>query len=893
MARLRRTGRASATGLTGVSTWGGHFSSRWPRRSFLCFDQKMNKPTYSDIIPGLKVTQHNLRAFVKVQGLPPTSKFHTVQTINSNNTATGQSTIHHYFEWMDIRKYFVQRTEALKNPTKRGAMSIYDSRGNAAFNSNVQVDPFGRPLTDEQGFPLSPHDPRRILIEQLVQKLYEGCDSLFYSVLAFSNSLNCLLQVEVFDKSGISQETSLCKIGTARNIVMECTTFNKLDSFCPENVPQRDREKPLIVDSMGGIKLRLSTADWVKEGGGPGKGKGTHLVSTLGEVISWESDKRLEQHEAGKNDSNEKETEKSDEDVDSSSSSDSDSDSVASNEIWDKHFELDDYFAMDHHLHAEGEARPFGDAMKAIGEVFGEILAQLSMTTATPDSTCDLVENYQIHHLLKVAVLENNEGTKMAKTTPGEKALVKTFVDMVRKAQRTPSTVEFYSEYPVVGPTPENFHDDSILLDSSSKLWFAGDTGKFVERGHVFSAICKFEVLIIIEHLKLPVTIDDINSASGADQISDWLAVSRDVALAIINGRERGGKFLSKEELFSRVSATTTANVNVRIQELLVTNEERDKAVKQVAKFTAGLMNWQDLRKYTKVKEVLPSRLDFVWELVTLLRRKLLLYRRGKSFTAMHHKMGLLSFFLRSSLGLKRSFSQRQCAYNAAIQLCKALLPNFSTRSRYDKRHKSASYWGAFGYQNKILTEDEMQTELVHYKIDCAGKYSNIIDSLRHKGLEVMRHHVGLKVLTEDDKDFIKQQHGEVEGRRVKDVLYGTSHMRHWKGSEETADDGVNVLLRELFPPKRATLSVTAAQSASKIFIIGPPKSGKSVMCKKLVIRILASKQIKREFGVVPVLINVNTLVSHYFRELEDRSGGDDGNGDEGGEGGGDLEEDG
>jgi hypothetical protein len=100
--------------------------------------------------------------------------------------------------------------------------------------------------------------------------------------------------------------------------------------------------------------------------------------------------------------------------------------------------------------------------------------------------------------------------------------------------------------------------------------------------------------------------------------------------------------------------------------------------------------------------------------------------------------------------------------------------------------------------------------------------------------------------------------------------------MRHWRGSDDTTDDGVNVLLRELFPPKRETLSVTASQVATKLFIIGPPKSGKSVMCKKLVIRILASKQIKREFGIVPVLINVNKLVSNYFKELEDRSGDND-----------------
>ena len=833
----------------------------------LSFDQKMERSTNSEIIPGLRVAQHDLRAFVNVQGLPPTSKFHTVQTIGSKNAAAGPTTVHHYFEWMDIRKYFVQRKEVLKNPNKRGAMSLYQSlRNKDHINSNIQVDPFGRPLTDEQGFPLSPHDPRRILVEQLVQKLYEGCESLLYSVLASSNSLNCLLQVELFDKGGTSQEMSLCKIGTAKNIIMECTTFNKLDAFCPENVPQRDREKPLIIDSMGGVKLRLANANWVKESGKGAEKKGAHLVSTLGDVISWESDRRLAKDKQDQEEKlpEEASEEKSEESSDDSSNDNSDSESVASNEIWDKNFELDDYFAMDHLLHTDGESRPFGDAMKAIGEVFGEILAQLSMTTATPDPSCDLVENYQILHLLKVAMSETS------KVTPEEKTLVDILLSNIQRGQKMPSTVQFYAESPVVGPTPENFHDDSILLDSSSKLWFAGDTGKFVEKGHVFSAICKFEVLIIIEHLKLPVTIDDINSATGADQISDWLTVSREVALAIINGRNRGGKFHDKEELLSRVSATTTAAVKEKLQELLLTREECNKALQQAKKLTAGLMGWHDIRRYTKFKEKLPSRMEFVWELVTLLRRKLLLYRRGKSYTSQHHKTGLLSFFLRSCLSKKRSGSQRQVAYNAALQLCRTLLPDFSTMSRPGGRHKS-NFWGAASYHNKALTEDELQMELVHYKIDCAAKYSNVIDSLRHKSLEVMRHHVCIKKLNEDEKEEIKVLHGEVDGRRIKDQLYGTSHMRHLGSNDDVSDEGVNVLLRELFPAQKETLGVTAKASAAKLYVIGPSKSGKTLLCKKLVIRILASKQIKRDFGVVPVLINVTKLVANYFKELEDR----------------------
>ena len=114
------------------------------------------------------------------------------------------------------------------------------------LSSVVQVDPFGVPLTDEQGFPLPTYDPRRVLVEQLVQSMYDGCESLFYSVLSQTNSLNCLLQVQLFDTSGIAQETTICKIGTATNILMECTTFDKLDAFCPENVPVRIKGKPLI-----------------------------------------------------------------------------------------------------------------------------------------------------------------------------------------------------------------------------------------------------------------------------------------------------------------------------------------------------------------------------------------------------------------------------------------------------------------------------------------------------------------------------------------------------------------------------------------------------------------------------------------------------------------------
>ena len=183
------------------------------------FDQKMEKPVNSDLIPGLKMAQHNLKAFVTVQGLPPTSKFHTVQKLAD---ASGGSTVHHYFEWMDIHTYFV-RMKATMKPGVLGGLASSTLEGKVS--SNIQVDPLGQPLADEQGFPLSPSDPRRILVEQLVQNMYEGCDSLFYTVLSQMNSLNCLLQVQLFDKSGIPQETTLCKVGTASNITMECKTY--------------------------------------------------------------------------------------------------------------------------------------------------------------------------------------------------------------------------------------------------------------------------------------------------------------------------------------------------------------------------------------------------------------------------------------------------------------------------------------------------------------------------------------------------------------------------------------------------------------------------------------------------------------------------------------------
>ncbi|GMH65879.1 hypothetical protein TrLO_g8805 [Triparma laevis f. longispina] len=844
----------------------------------LSFDQKMEKPTNSDVFPGLKVTQHNLRAFVNVQGLPPTSKFHTVQTSNASGIT---STVHHYFEWMDIRKYFVQRKEVLKLQRK----TIYQSGGGmeVASDSNIQVDPFGRPLTDEQGYPLAHYDPRRILVEQLVQKLYEGCDSLFYSVLASTNSINCLLQIQLFDKSGIAQDATLCKIGTSKSIAMECTTFDKLDAFCPENVPQRDDSKPMMLDSMGGIKLKLSMADWVES-----KLKGeSHidLVSTLGEVLNWESDKRVQQFEA--------QLEKNKQSDESEASDDSDSDSGNNanddgEDIWEKNFELDDYFSMDH-LNKELGSRPFGDAMKVIAEVFGEILAQLSMTTAAEDPLCDLIEDYQIKHLLRIAII-TNEGSKL-EIKPTERKFIELFHNKIKTAQQMPSHVEYYHESPVVGPTPENFHGDSILLDSNAKLWFAGDTGKFIERGHVLSAICKFEVLLIIEHLKLPVTINDINSAAGADQIADWLTISHDVALSIITCRNKLGKFTSKQDLFDKVAAVSTAAVKQKVNALLVTEKDSKIAIASAAKFTNGLLCWHDLRKTARFADSYPPRMEFLWELICLLRRKLLLYGKGKhSYNSLHHKTGLLSFFLRSSMSTKKSASQRQCAYNAALQICRVIYPSFTILPRVGGRVKSL-FWETSTFSQRALTEEEFQLELIHYKIDCASKFSNVVDSFRHQTMEVMRHNVSVKTLSDDDKEKMMLLHSEIGSRKVKDQLYSTSKTKHWEVSDETSDEGVNVLLRHLFAqtnndPNQLKSSILG-NSAAKLFIIGSPKSGKTTLCGKLVVRILASKQIKRDFGVVPLLIPVHKLVMHYAKEIEesdDQEEEEEGEGESGGD---------
>ncbi|GMH98240.1 hypothetical protein TrVE_jg14275 [Triparma verrucosa] len=827
----------------------------------LSFDQKMDKPSSSDVFPGLKVVQHNLRAFVNVQGLPPTSKFHTVQTTNASGIT---STIHHYFEWMDIRKYFVQRREAQKLQRK----TIYQSGGasEAANNSNIQVDPLGRPLTDEQGYPLSNHDPRRILVEQLVHKLYEGCDSLFYSVLASTNSINCLLQIQIFDKSGIAQDATLCKIGTAKSIAMECMTLDKLDAFCPENVPQREDSKPFMMDSMGGIKLKLSMSEWVES-----KLKGEahiDLVSTLGEVLNWESDKRVQQYEAQE----EKDRQQSDE-SDAQDDSDSDSGNEHDDEgIWEKNFEVDDYFSMDH-FNRELGSRPFGDAMKVIAEVFGEILAQLSMTTAVEDPFCDLIEDYQIKHLLRSGII-TNEGFKV-EIKASDRKFIELFHTKINTAQQMPSHVEYYGETPVVGPTPENFHGDSILLDSNAKLWFAGDTGKFIERGHVLSAICKFEVLLVTEHLKLPVTIHDINSAVGAGQIANWLTVSHDVALSIITCRNKLGNFASREDLFDKVKAVSTAAVKQKVNNQLLTDQECKVAIADAAKFTSGLLCWHDLRKTARFADSYHPRMEFLWELICLLRRKLLLYGKGKQlYNSLHHKTGLLSFYLRSSMSTKRSMSQRQSAYNAALQICRVIYPSFTILPRIGGRVKS-QFWEQSTFAQRALTEEEFQLELIHYKIDCASQFSNVVDSFRHQTMEVMRHNLSLKTLTDAEKEQMMLLHSEIGTRKVKDQLYGTSKMKHWNVTDETSDEGVNVLLRNLFQnsltsqhnPARASI---LGSSAAKLFIIGASKSGKTTLCGKLVIRILASKQIKRDFGIVPLLIPVHKLVMHYAKEVEE-----------------------
>ena len=92
----------------------------------------------------------------------------------------------------------------------------------------------------------------------------------------------------------------------------------------------------------------------------------------------------------------------------------------------------------------------------------------------------------------------------------------------------------------------------------------------------MLSALCKFEVLLVIEFLKLPVTIDDINNAVGAGQIADWLTISQDVALAIISCRNRSGKFQSIEDLYDKVKAVSTAAVRAKVEKVR-SGEERSE----------------------------------------------------------------------------------------------------------------------------------------------------------------------------------------------------------------------------------------------------------------------------------------------------------------------------
>tara|TARA_B110000971_G_scaffold189698_1_gene200273 strand:- start:212 stop:625 length:414 start_codon:yes stop_codon:yes gene_type:complete len=136
---------------------------------------------------------------------------------------------------------------------------MHDTTGGIKLKFNIQVDPFGQSLIDEQGFPLGENDPRKILVEQMLEKLYEGCESLFYSVTSAVDPLNCLLQVQLYDKLGGVLEATMCKVGTAKRIEVENQTFDKLEAFCPENVPHRVFEKPVYLDSMGGMVLKLTS----------------------------------------------------------------------------------------------------------------------------------------------------------------------------------------------------------------------------------------------------------------------------------------------------------------------------------------------------------------------------------------------------------------------------------------------------------------------------------------------------------------------------------------------------------------------------------------------------------------------------------------------------------
>lgn len=141
----------------------------------------------------------------------------------------------------------------------------------------------------------------------------------------------------------------------------------------------------------------------------------------------------------------------------------------------------------------------------------------------------------------------------------------------------------------------------------------------------------------------------------------------------------------------------------------------------------------------------------------------------------MHHKTGLLSFFLRACHSSKKSSSQRQCAYNSALQLMKVMMPEFFVQARLGVRHQS-EFWETSSTSQRTLSEDEFQMELVHYKIDCASKYSHIVDSFRHRSLEVMRHSVSLKAMDSHERGELSSLHAEVGGRKIKDQVSPARH---------------------------------------------------------------------------------------------------------------------
>ena len=115
-------------------------------------------------------------------------------------------------------------------------------------------------------------------------------------------------------------------------------------------------------------------------------------------------------------------------------------------------------------------------------------------------------------------------------------------------------------------------------------------------------------------------------------QLAEWLTVSPTIALAIIAARTRGGAYMSKEDLLNRVSAAKTKAVRTKIEDLLVTEEEQQAVLSSVARFTNGLLCWHDLRKISQPPDVLSPRMEFAWDAVSMLRRKILLYLKTKTY---------------------------------------------------------------------------------------------------------------------------------------------------------------------------------------------------------------------------------------------------------------------